>query len=38
MQRRRSYSYRYIAQAALIGTMLVAVDMSLYEALRHMLR
>jgi hypothetical protein len=36
MQARKSY--RYIAQAALIGTMLVAVDVSLYEALRHMLR
>lgn len=36
MQARKSY--RYIAQAALIGGMLIAVDVSLYEALRHMLR
>ena len=36
MRTRRSYSY--IAQAALIGTMLIAADVGLYEALRHMLR
>lgn len=30
--------YKYIAQAALIGLMLVAVDFGFYEALRHMIR
>jgi hypothetical protein len=35
---RAQRSYRYIAQAALIGTMLIAIDVSLFEALRHMLR
>lgn len=36
MRTRRNYSH--IAQAALIGSMLVAADFGLYEALRHMLR
>ncbi len=36
MRTRRNYNY--IAQAAIIGTMLIAVDFGLYEALRHMLR
>lgn len=36
MQARKNY--KYVAQAALIGTMLIAMDVSLYEALRHMLR
>ncbi len=36
MQFRRDY--RYIAQAALIGFMLIAVDLGFYEALQHMFR
>ncbi len=36
MQARKNY--KYIAQAALIGTMLLAVDLGLYEALNHMIR
>jgi hypothetical protein len=35
---RKSHNYQFVAQAALIGVMLAAVDLSLYEALRHMLR
>ncbi len=35
---RAQRSYRFIAQAALIGTMLAGVDLGLFEALRHMLR
>ena len=31
-------SYRFVAQAALISSMLAAVDFGLYEAVRHMLR
>jgi hypothetical protein len=30
--------YKYIAQAALIGVMLVAADAAFYAALRHMMR
>jgi hypothetical protein len=30
--------YKYIAQAMLIGVMLVAADFAFYEALRHMMR
>jgi hypothetical protein len=29
---------KHIAQAALIGVMLVAADFAFYEALRHMIR
>ncbi len=32
------YNYRFIAQAALIGVMLAAVDFGLFEALSHMMR
>ncbi len=30
--------FKYIAQAAVIGLMLVAADVAFYEALRHMMR
>jgi hypothetical protein len=35
---RTKHGLQYIAQAALIGAMLVTVDFGLFEALRHMLR
>lgn len=35
---RTRHSYQFIAQAALIGVLLAAVDFGLFEALNHTLR
>jgi hypothetical protein len=35
---RTKHGSQYIAQAALIGAMLLMVDFGLFEALRHMFR
>ncbi|KAF2990889.1 hypothetical protein MJC1_01987 [Methylocystis sp. MJC1] len=35
---RTGRDFKYFAQAALIGLMLVGADVAFYEALRHMMR